>query len=80
MSKQFHLPRSVSARALKRAGPIAAALVAALLLVPAASSGTYADPAGDSGSAGDITGVTVAGDKGSGQLVFRITGTNLVSR
>ena len=54
--------------------------VVALVLVPAASSQAtppYRDASGDSASAGDITGVTVAGDKASGQLVFRITGTNL---
>jgi hypothetical protein len=64
---------------MKRAGPLAAALVAALLLVPTASSGTYSDPAGDSGAAGDVTGVTVMGDKNGGQVVFRIAGTNLAS-
>lgn len=79
MSKQFRLPRPVAASALKRAGPIAAALAAALVLVPTASAGTYADPAGDGNSAGDITAVSVAGDKGSGQLVFRIAGTNMAS-
>jgi hypothetical protein len=79
MSVQFRLPRPVSVPALKRAGPIAAALVAALLLVPSASSGTYTDPSGDSGAAGDITGIAVTGDKTSGQVVFRITGANLAS-
>jgi hypothetical protein len=65
---------------LKRAGPIAAVVVLALALVPAASSGNYADPSGDNvGGAGDITSVTVAGDKGSGQLVFRIAGVNIAS-
>ena len=44
------------------------------MLVPTASSGTYADPAGDSGLAGDLTGVTVTGDSTGGQLVFRING------
>src|SRR5436190_3037806 len=80
MSMQFRLPRPAVTSRLKRAGPIAAALMAAFVLVPtAASSGTYTDPAGDSGSAGDITSLTVAGDKGTGQLVFRITGTNIAS-
>jgi hypothetical protein len=80
MSMQLRLPRPAVALHLKKSrGPIAAALVAALVLVPAASSGTYTDPAGDSGTAGDITSVTVAGDKTSGQLVFRITGTNIAS-
>lgn len=64
---------------LKRAGPIAAALVLALVLVPAASSGEYADASGDGTTAGDIVSVTVAGDKTSGQLLFRITGTNIAS-
>jgi hypothetical protein len=80
MSMQFRLPRPAVTSSLKRAGPIAAALMAALVLVPtASSSGTYTDPAGDSGTAGDITSVTVAGDKGTGQLVFKITGTNIAS-
>ena len=62
-----------------RTGPIVAVLMAALALVPSAASGSYADPAGDSGAAGDITAVTVVGDKASGQLVFRISGTNLAT-
>jgi hypothetical protein len=67
-------------RRLKRAGPIAAVIVLALCLVPAASSGTYGDAAGDStGGAGDITGVTVSGDRGTGALLFRITGVNIAS-
>jgi hypothetical protein len=67
-------------RRLKRAGPVAAVIVLALALVPAASSGTYGDAAGDNtGGAGDIKGVTVSGDKGTGQIVFRIAGTNLAS-
>jgi hypothetical protein len=61
----------------KYATGLLAAAALALAAVPAASSGTYSDPAGDSGKAGDITSVTVAGDKGSGQLVFTITGTNM---
>jgi hypothetical protein len=56
-----------------------AALVAGLVLVPSAASGSYVDPAGDSGAAGDITAVTVVGDKASGQVVFRITGSNLAT-
>jgi hypothetical protein len=79
MPTQLRLPRPAVASRLKRAGPIAAALVAAFVLVPTASSGNYADPSGDSSGAGDITAVTVAGDKGTGQLVFRITGTNIAS-
>jgi hypothetical protein len=64
---------------LKRAGLIAAVLTAALILVPTASSGTYTDPPGDSSTAGDLVSVTVAGDKASGQLLFRIAGTNIAS-
>jgi hypothetical protein len=77
MSIQFRHPRRTARSSLKRAGPIAAALVAGLMFVPTASSGTYPDKSGDNGSAGDITGITVVGDKTSGQLVFRISGTNL---
>jgi hypothetical protein len=79
MSIKVRRPRPAVSARLKRVGPIAAALMAALVLVPTASSGNYTDPAGDSGTAGDITAVTVAGDKASGQLVFRITGTNIAS-
>ena len=79
MSTQFRLPRPAVPSRLKRAGPIAAALMAALVLVPTSSAGNYIDPAGDGGKAGDITSVTVAGDKGSGQLLFKITGTNIAS-
>jgi hypothetical protein len=61
----------------KRAGPLAAVLLAALVLAPGASPGTYADKSGDSGSAGDLTGVAVAADKASGQMIFRIVGSNL---
>jgi hypothetical protein len=63
----------------KSMGPIVAVLLAALVLVPSATSGSYADPAGDSGAAGDITALTVVGDKNSGQVVFRITGSNLAT-
>jgi hypothetical protein len=79
MSTQLRLPRPAVASRLKRAGPIAVALMAALVLVPAASSGNYTDPPSDSGMAGDITSITVAGDKASGQLLFTIKGTNLAS-
>jgi hypothetical protein len=80
MSTQFRLPRPAVASRLKRAGPIAAVLMAALVLVPSASSGNYVDPTGDAfGGAGDITSAVVAGDKGSGQLVFRIAGSNIAS-
>ena len=63
----------------KRAGPFVVAVVAALLLVPSATAGAYADKSGDGGAAGDITGVAVVGDKSSGQVVFRITGNNIAS-
>jgi hypothetical protein len=80
MSSQFRLPRpAVLSRLRKRMGLIAVALMVTLILVPTASSGDYTDPAGDSGTAGDITSVTVAGDKASGQLLFRISGTNIAS-
>src|SRR5580765_5970907 len=79
MSMQLRLPRPAVALRLKRAGPIAVALMAALVLVPTASSGNYTDPAGDSGAAGDITSVNVVGDKNGGQLVFRISGSNLAT-
>ena len=66
-------------RRLKRAGPIGAAAIAVVLtLVPAASAGgTYVDPPGDNGTAGDITGLKVSGNKASGLLVFNITGSGL---
>jgi hypothetical protein len=80
MSKKFRFScPSVVSRLKKSRGPIAAALTAALILVPTASSGNYTDPAGDSSTAGDVVSVTVAGDKASGQLLFRITGTNIAS-
>jgi hypothetical protein len=71
MSRRFRLKKSK--------GLIVAALMAALILVPTGSAGNYTDPSGDSGTAGDLTSVTVAGDKASGQLLFRITGTNIAS-
>jgi hypothetical protein len=61
----------------KRAGPVAALLGLALVLAPIAAPGTYADKSGDSGLAGDITGLQVAADKVSGQIIFRISGSNL---
>jgi hypothetical protein len=79
MSMQLRLPRPAVALRLKRVGPTAAALVAALVLVPSAASGNYTDPTGDSGAAGDITSVTVVGDKGSGALLIKVTGTSLAS-
>ena len=70
-----------TAKHLKRAGRLAVAATAlALALVPSASSqGMYGDASGDNGSAGDITGITVNGDKTSGQVVFSINGANLLS-
>jgi hypothetical protein len=80
MSTQFRLPRpAVASHLKKRMGLIAAALTAGLILVPSAASGEYTDPAGDSSTAGDLVSVTVAGDKTSGQVLFRITGTNIAS-
>src|SRR5437867_12384008 len=80
MSMKFRLPCPAFALPLKkRMGPIAAVLMAALVLVPGAASGNYTDPAGDSGAAGDITSVTVVGDKNAGALLFKITATNLAS-
>src|SRR2546423_4850260 len=61
----------------KRAGPPVAVLMAALVLAPGATPGTYADKSGDSGSAGDITGIDVAADQASGQMIFRLAGSNL---
>jgi hypothetical protein len=61
----------------KRTLMAVAAVMVALVLVPSASSmGQYADPAGDSGTAGDITGLNVTSDP-SGQIVFRIDGSGL---
>ena len=72
---------TTSSKYLKRAGPVAVAIAAlALFAVPAASSQggpQYPDATADSGSAPDISGVTVSSDKTSGQVVFRIVGTNL---
>ena len=71
MTTQLQIPR--------RTAVLGATFVAALLLVPAASSGTYGDPAGDANGGGDVTGITVDADKQTGRIVFRITGTNLAS-
>jgi hypothetical protein len=66
-----------------RIGLLAAVAVAALaILVPSASSqagsgSTYTDPGGDSAAAPDIAGVSVMSDTASGQVLFRISGTNL---
>jgi hypothetical protein len=64
---------------LKRTLMAAAAVTVALVLVPSASSmGQYTDAAGDSGTAGDITGLNVTSDP-SGQVFFRINGNGLSS-
>src|SRR5215471_3611304 len=60
------------------AGALAAASV---LAVPSAlsqgSGSTYTDPTGDNSSAGDITGVSITADSTGGQILFRLSGTNL---
>jgi hypothetical protein len=64
---------------IKRFG-LMVGVVGALILVPSAASQSgpqYADGSGDAGGAGDLSGVTVLGDKSSGQYVFRIAGSNL---
>src|SRR2546425_12754014 len=66
----------------RTAGLLVAALLTVVGLVaaaPAGATGKYSDPSGDSGSAPDLTGITVAGDKSTGQLIFQISGTNLSS-
>jgi hypothetical protein len=59
-----------------RAGPIVfLSLIAALMLVGvagAANSASFSDPAGDSGSAPDITNVSITSDD-SGMLTFQVT-------
>jgi len=80
MFKQLHRARAAIPSRVGRTGPLAVIAVLALLVVPTASSGNYGDPSGDStGGAGDVTAVTVTGDKGTGQLLFRITGSNIAS-
>lgn len=80
MLKQLHRARGAIPSRLRRGGPLTVIAVLALLLVPTASSGNYGDPSGDNvGGAGDITAATVTGDKGTGQLVFRIAGSNIAS-
>jgi len=56
----------------------AVGVIAAFALVPAAGAGTYPEPTGDAGM-GDLSVVTVAGDKANGQVVFRITGSELAA-
>jgi hypothetical protein len=57
---------------------LATMLVAGMLVLAGSASGTgkYSDPAGDNGSAPDITGATVASDA-NGQFVFSIGVTNM---
>jgi hypothetical protein len=68
---------------LTRAGPLVAIAAAlTLVLVPSASSRggpQYTDPSGDNSSAADLSGVTVMGDQATGQITFRISGSNLSS-
>jgi hypothetical protein len=52
------------------------AVVGLVAAAPARAIGTYEDPAGDSGTAGDVTGIEVESDA-SGQIVFRVSGSNL---
>ena len=52
-------------------------VVALVAAAPAQAIGSYADPAGDSGTAGDVTHVEVESDNASGQIVFRVSGSNL---
>jgi hypothetical protein len=61
-------------------GGLLTAAVAALIIVPSAASQggpQYGDATGDAASAGDLNGVTVLGDKPTGQVVFRVSGSNL---
>jgi hypothetical protein len=68
---------NATAKHLKRSLMAAAAVSVVLVLAPSASStGQYADAAGDSGTAGDITGLNVTSDS-NGQIVFRIDGSGM---
>jgi hypothetical protein len=70
----------MNARKRKIRGAVLAAALAALVLVPSAVSQSgpqYADVTGDGATAGDVNGVNVLGDQGSGQIVFRVGGANL---
>lgn len=59
---------------------LAATLVAGFALVGSAGAGaTYVDPAGDSGTAPDVTRVTLT-DDASGRLVFRVATPNRAAR
>jgi hypothetical protein len=72
-------------KGLKKRRSVALAVAAMAVVVglvaaaPAGATGKYSDATGDNGSAPDVTGVTVAGDKASGQVVFQISGKNLSS-
>ena len=67
-----------SRRVRSRLGLVAAlAVVDLVAAAPAQAIGSYADPAGDSGTAGDVTHVEVESDNASGQIVFRVSGSNL---
>jgi hypothetical protein len=71
--------RTTSKRARRFAGFVVA-LALTLVLVPSSSSAggpPYPDASGDSSSAADIAGVTVLSDKTSGQVMFRVSGSNL---
>ena len=72
----------VSSRTTKRRGLVVAALAAAATLALAGGSsamGRYTDPSGDGKDAADVTGVTLAGDRASGQLLFTINVASLPS-
>jgi hypothetical protein len=78
MLNRFRLPHRLAASGW--ATIVTVVLLGALVLAPsAAAAGAYADQQGDSAAAGDITGIAVEGDKASGQIVFRIKGTNLAT-
>ena len=66
----------------RTAGLLVVTLLTVIGLVaaaPAGATGKYTDPSGDSGSAPDVTSVTVSSDKTSGQIMLQISGTNLSS-
>jgi hypothetical protein len=68
----------------RHTGLAAAVVAAAALYVPSAlpqagTGSTYTDPAGDAAAAADITGVSIQSDQASGQILFRISGTNLAT-
>jgi hypothetical protein len=68
----------------QHAGLAAAVAAAASLFVPSAlpqagPGSTYTDPTGDAAAAADITGVSIQSDRATGQILFRIAGTNLAA-